>query len=81
MEAVSIILALVAIIAILIFGVSVILLFFKKYRPRGHDSNGHEIFELVPLNQDWPTITVNADNPGQIVGTVMEHRRRRRRVR
>ncbi len=52
---------------------------FKKYRSRGRDADGHEVFELVPLNPDYPTITVNAANPGSIIGTMMEHRRRRRR--
>lgn len=52
---------------------------FKKYRSRGRDAEGHEVFELVPLNPDYPTITVNAANPGSIIGTMMEHRRRRRR--
>jgi len=52
---------------------------FKKYRSRGRDAEGHEIFELVPLNADYPTVVVNAANPGSIIGTMMEHRRRRRR--
>ncbi len=51
----------------------------KKYRARGTDENGSEIFELVPLNNDFATILVNEDNPGQIIGTVMEHRSRTRR--
>ena len=29
---------------------------FKKYRPRGIDENGQEVFELVPLNDDFPTL-------------------------
>ena len=53
---------------------------FKKYRPRGSDKDGQEIFELVPLNPDFPTIVVNADNPGRVIGTMVEHRRRRRRT-
>jgi SOS-response transcriptional repressor LexA len=52
---------------------------FKKYRSRGTGMNGEPIFELVPLNPDFATITVSADNPGRIIGTMMEHRRRRRR--
>ncbi len=51
----------------------------KKYRARGTDENGSEIFELVPLNNDYATILVNENNPGQIAGTVMEHRSRTRR--
>ena len=46
---------------------------FKKYRPRGVDKNGQEIRELAPLNQDYPTIRIDADNPGLIVGRVVRH--------
>lgn len=52
---------------------------FKKYRPRGHDDDGSEIFELVPLNQDYPTLTVSQKNPGHVVGVVVRHVRRFRR--
>lgn len=47
----------------------------KKYRSRGNDHAGHHVFELVPLNEDYHTITVSSDNPGHIVGAVVEHRR------
>lgn len=47
----------------------------KKYRSRGNDSAGHHVFELVPLNEDYHTITISSENPGHIVGTVVEHRR------
>jgi len=50
----------------------------KKYRARGFDAQGEPIFELVPLNDDYPTITVNAGNPGRVVGTVVEHHRKLR---
>jgi len=52
---------------------------FKKYRSRGVDTAGHDMFELVPLNEDYHIITVSSENPGHIVGTMMEHRRKRRR--
>ncbi len=52
---------------------------FMKYRPRGADKNDQPIIELVPLNEDWPTQTINAKNPGHIIGTLVEHRRYRRR--
>ncbi|WP_325345401.1 LexA family protein [Xylophilus sp.] len=53
---------------------------FKKYRSRGVDqATGVDLFDLVPLNPDWPTISVTPGNPGQVIGTMMEHRRRRRR--
>jgi SOS-response transcriptional repressor LexA len=52
---------------------------FKKFRPRGVDDDGVETFELVPLNDDYPTIVVGQKNPGHIVGTVVRHVRRFRR--
>lgn len=52
---------------------------FKKYRPRGHDKKGIEIIELVPTNPDWPTMMMDAAHPGHVIGTMVEHRRYRRR--
>ncbi len=52
---------------------------FKKYRPRGADKDGAPIIELVPINPDWPTLMINAEQPGRIVGTLIEHRRYRPR--
>lgn len=52
---------------------------FKKYRPKGSDKGGRPIIELVALNADWPSLVIDADNPGRIVGTLAEHRRYRRR--
>ncbi len=51
---------------------------FKKYRPRGMDANGNVIFELVPLNEDYPTMRSDAV-PIRIIGTMVEHRKYRRR--
>lgn len=52
---------------------------FKKYRPRGIDSRGEMIFELVPLNEDYPTL--RSDNEKLVViGVVTEHRKKLRRV-
>ncbi len=48
---------------------------FKKYRPVGLDGDGNEIIDLVPLNEDWPRIRIDADNPGHIVGKVVRHLR------
>ncbi len=48
---------------------------FKKYRPRGTDGSGRPIIDLVPLNEDWPVLRIDADTPGRVVGTVVEHRR------
>ncbi len=51
---------------------------FKKYRPRGIDSAGNVVFELVPLNDDYPTLRSDTQ-PIKIVGTMVEHRKYRRR--
>ena len=51
---------------------------FKKYRPRGIDENGQEVFELVPLNDDYPTMHSDRQHI-QIIGVMVEHRSYRRR--
>ena len=51
---------------------------FKKYRPRGSKEDGSELFELKPLNDDYPTISSDRE-PIRIIGTMVEHRRRRKR--
>ncbi|MMZ47307.1 putative HTH-type transcriptional regulator [compost metagenome] len=50
---------------------------FKKYRLRG-TVNGQESFELVPLNTDYPTLN-SLHNKITILGTMLEHRRYRKR--
>jgi SOS-response transcriptional repressor LexA len=52
---------------------------FKKFRPHGSDAAGRPVIDLVPLNEDWPVLHIDAANPGRIVGTMVEHRRYRRR--
>lgn len=49
---------------------------FKKYRSRGV-IEGEEVFELVPLNPDYPTLS-SLHSPITILGTMVEHRRYRR---
>ncbi|WP_331693520.1 LexA family protein [Pandoraea sputorum] len=51
---------------------------FKTYRPRGTNANGIEIFELVPLNPDYPTISSERE-PARVIGVMVEHRRYRKR--
>lgn len=51
---------------------------FKKYRPRGIGEDGQEVFELVPLNDDFPTMRSDRQHI-HIIGTMVEHRRRRKR--
>lgn len=51
---------------------------FKKYRPRGMNERGNTVFELVPLNDDYPTMRSDV-TPITIVGTMVEHRKYRKR--
>lgn len=51
---------------------------FKKYRPRGLNASGIPIVELVPLNDDYPSLH-SETSPFQIIGTMVEHRRYRRK--
>lgn len=51
---------------------------FKKYRVRGIDVSGQEIFELVPLNNDYPILRSD-EHSLRIIGTMTEHRRKFRR--
>lgn len=53
---------------------------FKKYRPRGYDEHGREIFELVPLNDDYPKYDSRIEQL-TITGVLVEHRRSYRRNR
>ena len=48
---------------------------FRRYEPQGYDKQGREIIDLVPLNRDFPTLRIDADNPGRIVGKVVLHSR------
>lgn len=47
---------------------------FKKYRPRGYKEDGSEIFELVPLNDDYPKLS-SETCVITIIGKVIEHRK------
>lgn len=51
---------------------------FKKYRPRGINERGEQVFELVPLNDDYPSMRSDLVNI-TIIGTMVEHRRYRKR--
>lgn len=46
----------------------------KKYRPRGYDESGRVIFDLSPINEDFPTLHSSRDKL-DIIGVVVEHRR------
>ncbi len=51
---------------------------FKKYRPRGTGEHGEMVFELVPLNDDFPVLQSDRDHL-RIIGVMVEHRKYRRR--
>lgn len=51
---------------------------FKKYRQRGIDSAGNDIFELVPINENYPTVRSD-ETSLTIIGVMAEHRRKARR--
>lgn len=51
---------------------------FKKYRQRGTDKNGRDIFELVPLNEDYPVLRSD-ETPLIIIGVMAEHRQKARK--
>ncbi len=47
---------------------------FRRYRPRTMGA-----YDLVPENPDWETVSVTSKSPAKILGTMVEHRKRRRR--
>ncbi len=51
---------------------------FKKYRVRGISETGQEIFELVPLNDNYPVLRSD-EHHLVVIGTMLEHRRKFRR--
>ena len=51
---------------------------FKKYRARGIDHKGNNIFELIPMNPDFETLRSDI-NELCVVGVMVEHRRKYRR--
>ncbi len=53
---------------------------FKKYRPRGINEAGLEVYELTPLNPDFPVLRSDREQCC-ILGVMVEHRRQYRRRR
>lgn len=51
---------------------------FKKYRLLQIDGSGNEVFELTPLNEDYPSMRSD-EHHVQIIGTMVEHRKYYRR--
>lgn len=52
---------------------------FKKYRPRGMNASGNMVFELVPLNEDFPTLRSDIEHL-TVIGVMTEHRKKYRRT-
>ncbi|WP_090229608.1 S24 family peptidase [Filomicrobium insigne] len=46
---------------------------FRKYQVRGRDEAGELIFDLVPLNEDYPTERVGPNNPGKVLARLVRH--------
>jgi hypothetical protein len=55
--------------------------FFREYRgaPRRPRAKGFQAFDLVSLNNSYPTITINEPGKGRLIGTVVVHHRDFRR--
>ncbi len=51
---------------------------FKKYRQRGTDTAGNDIFELVPLNENYPILRSD-ETPLAIIGVMAEYRQKARK--
>ncbi|MGK5049486.1 LexA family protein [Janthinobacterium sp. GB4P2] len=51
---------------------------FKKYRLRGSNPDGNDIFELLPINDNYPTVRSD-ETPLTIIGVMAELRRKTRR--
>jgi len=45
----------------------------RRYRVKGSE-NGQPVIDLVPLNADYPTVTIDAEHPGKIYARVVERR-------
>lgn len=45
---------------------------FKKYRPKGFDTNGVEYWQLIPSNDEFPIIDSRFE-PFQVIGVGVEH--------
>lgn len=54
---------------------------FRRYRARGVNRAGGAVIELCPLNTDYPVVAVEPRSKGKIIGTMVEHRKYRRRNR
>lgn len=53
---------------------------FGRYRPRGTAPDGSPVYELAPVNPDFPTHHIDAEHKAKIIGTMIEHRQFRGKV-
>lgn len=51
----------------------------RRFRDRGEDKTGFRVFDLFSTDPNFITITVNLDNRVNILGVIIEHRRKRLR--
>lgn len=51
---------------------------FRKYRPQVSHKGAPPVFDLIPINEDWPKVRVDAENAGKIKGVMSERATRRR---
>lgn len=59
---------------------NVVEMLFKKYKERGYDESGNLLFDLIPLNDDYPKYESEKEQLN-IIGILVEHRRSYRRKR
>ena len=50
---------------------------FRKYQSRGAGTSGKKVFQLMPLNEDYPSLRSDSTSI-IIIGTMLEHRRYRK---
>jgi hypothetical protein len=55
-------------------------LLLRRYRPLEPLSEGFMPFELIATNPNFPPLKINNAISGRIIGTLIEHRCRRRLV-
>lgn len=46
---------------------------FRRYRPRRGGA-----YDLEAENEDWDTVSISSRNPGEMLGVLVEHRKKRR---
>jgi SOS-response transcriptional repressor LexA len=66
------------VVAALIEGEDTVILRRYRFRRAGARKRAPSI-ELVPLNEDFGSLTLDGDSPGTVIGPVIEHRRLLRR--